>query len=102
MSTPTPIRVAAAQAALNQYLDDAGITAPVDRYNALQRQIARTWLQQLQGAGLAAGLDVWDVVAGKDALIGALIWEMPVGGGKSDPALLALRPSPLAMLEVQL
>lgn len=77
MSTPTPIRVDAAKAALNQYLDDASITAPADRYAALNRQIAMTWLQQLQRAGLADGLDVFDIIAGRDALIGALIWQMP-------------------------
>lgn len=92
MSIPTPIRVAAAQAALNQYLDDAGITNPLDRYNALQRQIAQTWLQQLQRAGLADGLDVWDVIAGKDALIAALIWQIPTGAGKSHPAMLEAQP----------
>ena len=92
MSTPTPILVDAAKAALNQYLDDAGITEPVDRYTALRRQIAVTWLNQLQGAGLAADLDVWDIIAGIDALAGDLIWQMPHGGGKSKPALLEVQP----------
>lgn len=98
MSTLTPIRVGAAKAALNQYLDEAGVTAPADRYAALNRQIAVTWLRQLQSAGLADGLDVFDIIAGKDAMIADLIWEMPTSGGASDVALLALRPSPLALL----
>lgn len=76
MSKPTPIRVDAAKAALNQYLDDAGITEPRGRFDALNRQIAMTWQQQLQRAGLATDLDVFDIIAGRDALIGALIWQM--------------------------
>lgn len=77
MSTPTPIRVDAACAALNQYLDDAGITAPRARFDALNRQRAASWLQQLQSAGLADGLDVRDIIAGRHALIGELILSMP-------------------------
>lgn len=91
MSIPTPIRVAAAQAALNQYLDDAGITAPLDRYTALQRQIAMTWLQQLQRAGLATDLDVFDIIAGKGELSAQL---QNIGQGE-------YRPSEIATGEVQ-
>ena len=88
----TPIRVDAAKAALNQYLDDAGITRPLDRYNALQRQNARLWLQQLQSATLADGLDVFDIIAGREALLDELIWEIPTGAGKSHPAMLEVQP----------
>lgn len=96
MSIPTPIRVAAAQAALNQYLDDAGITNPLDRYTALQRQIAMTWLQQLQRAGLATDLDVFDIIAGKGELSAQLIWQLPQNVGQGE-----YRPSEIATGEVQ-
>lgn len=97
----TPIKVAEAKIALGLYLDDAGIKEPADRYNALNRQIARTWLDMLNSVGLAAQLDVFDVMAGKDELLCELIWQMPTGSGKSNPALLSLeRPTP-ALLEAQ-
>lgn len=87
--------------ALSLYLYDAGIRSPEDQYLALNRQIAQSWFGQLQRAGLAQGLDVFDVVAGKDALIAELIMQMPTGSGKSNPALLSLeRPTP-ALLAVQ-
>ena len=97
----TPIMVKEAKIALGLYLDDAGIKEPMDRYNALNRQIARTWLDMLQRVGLAARLDVFDVMAGKDELLCELIWQIPTGSGKSHVGVLSIeRPTP-ALLEVQ-
>ena len=95
----TPIKVDEAKAALSLFLDDAGIADPTARYIALNRQYANTWLDYLTRAGLAEGLDVWDVIAGKDALTVDLLMAMPIGAGKSHAgAVLSGR---TAMLEVQ-
>ena len=94
----TPIKVNEAKAALSLFLDDAGIPNAADRHNALNCQIAATWFEYLKRAGLAEGLDVFDVVAGKDALITELVAQMPTGAGKTNPALVLERP---AMAQLQ-
>ncbi len=89
----TPIKVNEAKAGLTLLLDDAGVRGPVDRYLLLEPNIAEAWFVQLQRAGLADGLDVWDVIAGKDALIADLLWQFPTGAGKTNPALLRTSPA---------
>jgi hypothetical protein len=55
--------------ALSSYLDDAGISTPVDRIAALRRHYAATWLFMLRKTTPASALTVWDVSAGRDLLI---------------------------------
>lgn len=73
----TPILATEAKAALALYLDDAGVESVGDRHAALRREYAYTWLAKLQEAGLANGLDVWDVIAGRDLLCEELMAQMP-------------------------
>lgn len=97
MTTPNvaiPIKVDEAKQALTLYLDDAKIFNASDRYRSLNRFSSKSWFIELSQAGLAEGLDVWDVIAGKDALMADLIWQMPTGSGKSNPALLAMAVQP--------
>lgn len=83
----TPILAELAAARLATYLDQCGITEPVDRYAALRRSVAITWLRTLERANLADGIDVWGIIAGIDLLAERTIMQFPIGSGKSQPAL---------------
>ena len=96
----TPILAEQAAERIGVYLDKCGITDPVDRYLALKISVAdaSTWLNTLNKDGLGDGLDAWDVIAGLDLLAAKEIMRFPIGGGKSNAALLTAAPY---MLEVQ-
>ena len=94
----TPLLADLAAERLANYLDRCEITDPVDRYSALRRSIAMTWLSTLSRHGLGDGLDVFDVIAGVDLLAAKEIMQFPTGAGKSTTALLTAVPY---MLEVQ-
>lgn len=82
----TPIQAELAAARLATYLDQCNIAEPADRYAALRRSVAITWLRTLDRAALADGIDVWDIIAGIDLLAERTIMQFPTGSGKSRPA----------------
>lgn len=82
----SPIQAELAAARLATYLDQCSITEPTDRYAALRRSVAITWLRTLERAALADGIDVWDIIAGIDLLAERTIMQFPTGNGKTQPA----------------
>lgn len=100
----TPIKVNEAKAALAILLNAAGVRDVVQQYLLLEEYTAGLWFQMLQNCKLDSGLDVWDVISGKTALIEQLIPQFPRKVGETDRALVARTIAGLeriALLEAQ-
>lgn len=83
----TPILSDRAIDLFNAFMDEAGIVTVAERHDCLNAHRSDQWLALFKSQGYAQGMDVWDIIGGKEILNERLMMQLPTSGGKTDAVL---------------